>query len=123
MTSVSASSCSGENKVVDDSRSTPGDGPIQQKYVYLNSCNATEMAANIQEGASDSSYMSGLMGMVPGLQPFAIAGLAASEMDSNQAHDITIANAIGEGVIMLFEKELRNKDSYMLWTYEGTESQ
>ncbi|KZN99266.1 hypothetical protein [Pseudobacillus badius] len=113
-----AGNCSGKNKVV-----TNKEHSVQKQYVYLDSCNAAKLSAKVANKATNDSFMAALSAFIPGFQPFSVIGALSAKMESNKGNDIAIANSSGEGVVMSFEKDLMNKDSYMLWVYKKTASQ
>lgn len=62
--SVSADNCQGVSKEVTDKSEV-----VQVKYIYLNSCGATEAAVHVSQQSSNNTFMSGLISMIPGFQP------------------------------------------------------
>ncbi|HIV81329.1 MAG TPA: hypothetical protein H9994_01340 [Candidatus Salinicoccus merdavium] len=59
---IEAASCNGVNKVVDDQ-----DGATTVKHVYLNSCETSDKAAEIQNTADMNGELADVAGLLPGV--------------------------------------------------------
>lgn len=113
-----AASCNGVNKVVEDQ-----DGATMIKHVYLNSCETTDKAAEIQNTADMNGELADVAGLLPGVfKVMELPPAIASAMEETRAQSVADADN-GNGVILTYEKDLNHKDVSMHWIHKSTASQ
>lgn len=112
--SANAASCNGVNKRVNDREET-----TQVKYVYLDSYNATKLAAKISNDISTAGFATVISGMVPGMQGVSFASKVSTHYTTKHGNAITNANASGNGVKLKYERNMNNKDTNHMWFPNG----